>query len=135
MKNILFILFVIITFAGIIFIQSCDDTITNQDIDEIQIPAEDVSYQEHIQPLFNLKCAHSGCHNSEDRAANLDLTSYGTTVNNISIVSPGNPEGSRLVWAIRGETPNVMPPLNYPPLTQNQIEGIITWIEEGAKPD
>jgi hypothetical protein len=135
MKNIFFIIITAFVLGGVMFIQSCDDTLTNQDIDEIQIPAENVSYQKHIQPLFNLKCAHSGCHNSEDRAANLDLTSYGTTISDLSIIVPGDAEGSRLVWSIKGETANPMPPLNYPQLTQNQIQGIITWINEGAEPD
>ncbi len=100
---------------------------------EQEIPAENVSYLKHIQPVFELKCNNSGCHNDEDRAGSISLTSYQNTTADLSVVFPGQPQNSRLATAIQPSTSVPMPPMAYPPLTENQVKGIITWIKEGAK--
>ena len=41
-------------------------------------------------------------------------------------------KNSRLVGAVEGIGNFPMPPVGYPPLTENQIKGIRTWIKEGA---
>lgn len=112
---------------------SCDDTVNPLYYD---IPESNVSYSKHIQPLFNLKCTNSGCHDDQTRAGNLSLTSYGNTTADLQIVVPYHPENSVLVWAIEGRIPaGFMPPPTAPvaPLTDNQINGIKTWIKEGAR--
>lgn len=119
---------------GVIFTLACDDTLTGSDIDNKVIPASNVSYQEYIQPLFTVKCAMSGCHDDRAMAGGLVLTSYGFATANYSIISPGNPTTSKLVWAIEGNGARLMPPLGVvSPLNKNQIDGIKTWIREGAK--
>ena len=119
---------------GIILTIACDDTLTGSDIDNKTIPSSNVSYQEYIQPLFTVKCAMSGCHNDRSMAAGLVLTSYGFATANYSIISPGNPTTSKLVWAIEGNGARLMPPMGVVnPMTKNQIEGIKPWIREGAK--
>jgi hypothetical protein len=51
------------------------------------------------------------------------------------IVDPGNIETSRMVWRIEGIGVELMPPIGslVLPLTKNQVEGVKTWIKEGAK--
>ncbi len=117
----------------IISLNACDDTVTNQEIDKVIIPASNVKFSEHIYPVFRVKCNTATCHNSRDRAGNLSLDSYSETVSDPLIIFPGLPENSKLVWAIEGRVISPMPPIGYPPLTKNQIEGIKTWIKEGAK--
>ena len=117
-------------FATVLFI-SCDDTITNNDIDQVVIPSENVSYAKYIQPVFDTKCALSGCHN-EDMAGGYSLTTWSNAVVP-GIVDPGSVETSRLVWRIEGQGYPLMPPPTRGYLTQNQREGIKTWIREGAK--
>ncbi len=129
MKNFFLIGFGI----GIIFLFfSCKDTVTGDDIDKRAIPDKDVSYTKHIQPVFDIKCNSSGCHNDEDRAGSISLTSYQNTTADLSVVFPGQPQNSRLATAIQPSTSIPMPPMAYPPLTENQVKGIITWIKEGA---
>jgi len=123
----------LIIISLILFLISCKDTITNQDVDNRVIPSSNVKFSEHIQPIFQVKCNIAYCHNSRDRAAGLSLDSYSETVSNPLVVFPGLPENSKLVWAIEGRTISPMPPIGYPPLTKNQIDGIKTWIKEGAK--
>lgn len=128
--NLLF--FIISTF---ILIVACDDTITNNEIDNKYIPLDNVSFQEHILPVFEVKCNSSGCHNDSDRGgySNLSLTTYSNVIANPLYVLPGEPQNSLLVWSIEGTSSNPMPPVGYPPLTDNQIDAIKVWIDEGCE--
>jgi hypothetical protein len=112
---------------------ACDDTLTNQDIDNKTIPSSNVSFGEHIQPVFQVKCNTANCHNSRDRAGGLSLDNHAEATSNALVIFPGLPDNSKLVWAIEGRSTTPMPPVGWPPLTQNQITGIRTWIKEGAK--
>jgi hypothetical protein len=113
---------------------ACDDTITGDDLDNIIIPDSNVSYSKYIQPVFTLKCATSSCHDDKTQAAGLTLTSYGFAVASYSMIAPGNPSNSKVVWAIEGNGARLMPPYGVTkPMTANQIAGIKTWIKEGAK--
>ncbi len=127
---------ILIVASLIIFSLSyCDGNGVN-DIDNVEIPAENVSYSQYIQPVFNYKCTSSGCHDSETSAANLDLTTWAGATSDPLIVSPGFPNNSKLVWSIEGNSgTSIMPPPygTVLPLTENQIQGIKTWIEEGAR--
>ncbi len=117
----------------LIFTSYCDDSINPVYQD---IPESNVSYSRHIQPIFNVKCTNSGCHDDASRAGNLSLTSYANTTADLQIVVPFHPENSILVWSIEGRSASgLMPPPTAPvaPLTDNEINGIKTWIKEGAK--
>lgn len=132
-KTVTLILLLIVFMFAII---ACDDTITNEEIDNRTIPSSNVDYYEHIQPVLSIKCATSFCHDDGSRAGGLSLTNYQNTTSDITIVFPGDPDLSKLVWAIEGSGgTQPMPPAGAaPPLTENQIKGIRTWIAEGARP-
>lgn len=114
-------------------ISACDDTINITDIDNKIIPSSNVSYSQYIQPVFTAKCARAGCHDDQSAKAGLSLTTYSNTTQSYLVVAPFLPQNSKLVWSIEGTSGNIMPPLGYPPVTKNQIDGIKTWIREGAK--
>ncbi|HUI10484.1 MAG TPA: c-type cytochrome domain-containing protein [Bacteroidota bacterium] len=100
---------------------------------DIIFPTSGVSYSSQVQPLFNQACTFSGCHDASTDPTKLDLTSYGKAVLTIpGVVVPGKPDASTLVLRIQGSVGARMPPGAYP-LNQNQINGIRTWIVEGAK--
>jgi len=99
----------------------------------IVFPPANVSYQTHVQPLFNQACALSGCHDGSAPQGRVKLTEYGEVVIvKPGIVVPGDPDASELVRRIEGRGVLRMP-LNGNPLNQNQITGIRTWVAEGAK--
>jgi hypothetical protein len=128
MKN-LFIPAVLVFFLGFF---GCKDQ--GVDVDDREIPDQNVSFSEHIQPVFEFHC--TPCHNEQTREAGLSLTTWSSTVADPSIVFPEDPEASRLVWAIEGRPgAYFMPPIGSPyrPLNQNQIKGVYTWIKEGAR--
>jgi hypothetical protein len=125
----------IFIFSMVIFF-SCKDSGTNFNIDDVEIPLKNVSYSEHIQPIFNYKCTNSGCHDGSTRAGNLDLTNYAATVSRSDIVFPGSAELSKLIWAVEGTGgTEIMPPFTagVTPITDNQLMGMKTWINEGAE--
>jgi len=132
MKTIILIAFFLmlqIPFSG------CDDTITVVDVDNKIIPDKDVSFADHIYPVLQVKCSISGCHESANPASGLDLTSWASTTADPNIVLPGEPDLSRLIWAVEGRAGfPPMPPIGSSrPLTLNQIKGFRTWVSEGAK--
>ena len=126
-------IFLILFLFGIIFITACDDTINVSDLDNIIIPASNVSYEVYIQPVLTAKCARAGCHDDQTMQAGLSLTSWANTTQSRLIVYPGLPQNSKLVWSIEGTSGSLMPPVGYWAVTKNQIDGIKTWIKEGAK--
>lgn len=123
---------ILLSFIVIIIYTGCKDQITASDVDKVIIPGTNVSYSKYLQPVFNVKCTSSGCHEDATRAGGLSLTTCANTKEDLSIVVPGYPDNSRLVWAIEGIGNYPMPPVGYPPLNQNQIQGVKTWIKEGA---
>lgn len=128
-----FIFQIIFFFFTALFLSSCDDTLTIEDIDKKPIPLTNVSFSQHIYPVLNVKCNYSGCHNDESRAGGVSLTNW-SNVTDPRIVVRGDTTTSIIVWSI-DKIPGAkwMPPINYPQLTKEQIRGIKTWIQEGAE--
>jgi hypothetical protein len=116
--------------ASSMLLPSCGDNLVTNPRD-IVFPAQDVSYISHVQPLMNLTCNYSGCHNTQTRAGNIDLTSCFDVMSARGVVIAGNPEGSILSLVVSGKVPH---PLGFQgSITQNHIDGIKTWIAEGAE--
>ena len=120
--------FILLSFAIIITYTGCKDSVTGSDVDKVVIPDSNVSYSKYIQPVFNIKCANTGCHEDATRAGGISLTTCSNTTADPSIVFPGEPDNSKLIWSITGIGNYPMPPPGYPGLTQNQIKGVRTWI-------
>ena len=123
-----------IIIISFLFLQSCDDTLTVENVDDKDIPASNVSFADHIYPVFQVKCAFSGCHAQPNPADGIDLSTWSGVTADPNIVFPGEPDLSILVWSIEGRAGvSPMPVVGYTrPLTINQIQGIKTWIDEGA---
>lgn len=97
---------------------------------DIVFPASDVSYGRHVQPLFDLGCNFSGCHNSIDRAGNLSLTTYIDLFSRSGLVRPGDSAKSLLVQVISSRQPHTYPIREI--ITAEQARGVAVWVEEGA---
>lgn len=110
---------------------SCSDEgpITGPDI---VFPATNVSYGAHVQPLFDQGCAFGGCHAADSAPSGLKLTSYDNLMfNPLQVVVREQPDESILILRVEGRLGRRMP-LDRPALSQNQINGLRTWIAEGA---
>ena len=93
-----------------------------------------VDYNNSIQPVFDERCATASCHGTG--SGGLYLTSYAQlmagTSNHGPVVIPGDGEGSILVQKLRGTAGfgSAMPPSG--PLSDDTIDLISLWIDEGA---
>lgn len=93
-----------------------------------------VDYESEIQPIFSSNCI--SCHGGQN---GVTLSSYDAVMNSVgsqygtNIVTPGQPNNSPIVDKIE---PNpqfgVRMPQGGPYLSNEQIDLIRTWIEEGA---
>lgn len=98
--------------------------------------------------IFTPTCAKAGCHSVASASGGLVLTagrSYGEIVNRPSTgqgsldrIEPGDPGRSYLIKKLRGD-PDITGdrmPLDQPGgLPQEQIDGIIAWVQAGAPND
>ena len=94
-------------------------------------------------------CATAGCHSTLAAAASLDLSSpngaYAFLTGRVcgepvgpgspprNYVDPGSPEFSQLIYQLRGEGRDQMPP--DVPLPEVEIRLVESWILEGARCD
>jgi hypothetical protein len=132
----IFLLILVIILAEAI---ACKDTQDNSTtIVFPSSPDSIVSYTKQVDPLFQERCAISGCHNSSSFQAKLDLSSPSyhalMTFNAPVLVVARNANNSVLYQrlALPATDINHMP---YPGTTQlnsNQINGIKNWINQGA---
>jgi hypothetical protein len=116
-----------------LFIFSCKDSSNPvSHLDDVVFPDSNISYNRHVQPLFNIGCATADCHEQYTKKGNLDLSSYsGFRSSTPGVVIPKDTSLSRMVWSIEGRPGSpIMPP--YRSLNMNQVKGIKRWIMEGA---
>ncbi len=118
---------------NIVLLWGCKGTTDNNGM---VLPEKNLSYSQHIRPIFMENCIEANCHNSKDLAGGLDLeTAFPTFMSNSGqVVVPEDPEHSLLFQLLInrvGEIPRM--PLNRPPLPESYIRAIETWIAEGAK--
>lgn len=130
MKRALLLSALLLVFAG----AGCEDTTSGSisDINSIVFPASGVSYNRTIQPLLNIGCATSGCHDVKTKSGNLDLSDYlGFRQRFYDVVIKGDTLNSRLIWNLEGRV-NAAPMPPQKSLNANQIRGFKQWILEGA---
>lgn len=152
MKCTKIFLFPVILFSFLFF---CGDEGLRPDEKEYIIPASNISYYEHLQPMFEGKCGYgSGCHN-ETYDGGSNFLFFSTKEFLIEHPIPGSipetklldplllpqyqvdPERSPLYLLLTEKiyfTYERQPPASYgrAPLTENQLNGILQWIREGA---
>lgn len=95
----------------------------------------------NVQTIFNGNCATSGCHNASSQQSGVNLSSYTSAINSVGsqygekVIQPNDADGSPLVDKISSENPQfgARMPLNGTPLSDNQINLIRQWIDEGAQ--
>jgi hypothetical protein len=106
------------SFFLILFMNSCTK--------EVYTP--NFCFQEDVLPIFVSNCANTGCHNSIDKAEELDLSNYNGIMEEIV---PGHPNQSEIYQVIKGKNPE-MPPEDHLKLTAEQVNIIKKWIKVGA---
>src|SRR4051812_40110717 len=96
--------------------------------------AEGPDFSKDVAPILTKYC--SGCHNDTDREGKLSLQSYPALLKGGakgSVVTPGQPELSRLIRVLTGAAKPQMPPEGEEAPKLAQIELLKSWIAAGAK--
>lgn len=90
-----------------------------------------ICFEKDVLPIFISNCTQSGCHNSNDRQAGVQLTSYDHII--AHGVVPGDYKASELYRVLIAVGEEQMPQKPYNRLSVEQIGTIALWIEQGAK--
>lgn len=108
----------------------CDNTTSSGD-SNIVFPSEKIDYIQHVQPFLKFNCGYSGCHSSFTKAAGLSVDDYFSVMSYMGLVIPLQPDASTIVQILENKLPHSV--FFYSGnITQNQIQGLRKWIEEGA---
>jgi mono/diheme cytochrome c family protein len=108
-------------FVGVWGMQSCQH-------EQMGDPNAAICFERDILPIFNSKCAMSGCHDAGTAAEGYDLSNYSKIVGD-GIVK-GKPGKSEIYEEIEdGE----MPPKGYTKLSDAEKQLLYDWIADGAK--
>lgn len=125
-KNTYLIIFTVILSLGF---SSCGDTINPE---KVEFPEKDVSYIRHVQPFMKANCAYYGCHGVN--SPGVEISDYFTLTSALSYIVAGKPDYSLVNQILENRLPH---PGTYPVyfgnITENQIQGMRIWVEEGAK--
>ena len=127
-------LLILLLATPVTLIFGCKDSATDPGHSiNVVFPDSNVSYSQYLEPLFQQGCAFSSCHGTaSQRGLNLESPSYSKLMNHqprLVVSMEGN--NSLLVQRLDGRVQPQMP-FKRTPLTQNQINGIKKWINEGA---
>ena len=93
---------------------------------------EKVTFDDHVKPLFNQRCA--SCHNANNKSGDLDVTNFTAMMlggGSGAVVEVGEPSSSYLYKLITHESSPEMPP-DADRLPDAEIELVRKWIEGGA---
>lgn len=100
-------------------------------------PGGQISFALQVAPILSENC--NGCHlNTGNVRGGLNLSTFAGLLaggNGGDAVDAGSGEDSMLVQRLRGEGGDLMPAGGRPPLSDDEIQLISTWIDQGAKLD
>ncbi|NNC82605.1 MAG: hypothetical protein HKN79_03435 [Flavobacteriales bacterium] len=94
--------------------------------------ADSVYFSNQILPLFQSSCALSGCHDAATAEDGIVLDSYSNILGSGELVPFDTDEGDIYELITETDPDKIMPPPSEAPLSQEQIDLIGQWIEQGA---
>jgi uncharacterized membrane protein len=95
---------------------------------------DSVYFQNQILPILVSNCTQSGCHNAQDHQEGVVLDSYQSLLQTVEKVTNNDWNKNKLMKVIRDDDPgDRMPPAPNNALTQEQINLIGAWVNQGAQ--
>ncbi|TAK67789.1 MAG: hypothetical protein EPO24_00045 [Bacteroidetes bacterium] len=135
--NVSTIVKVILLIVCFLCVESCKDEDVLSTIDYTTI--QTISYTQHVQPIFQQRCAGSGCHSAASQAGGLSLESWNGAIKGSTygeVIIPKRPEKSLLTKLFDGTTlRKPHPATGTTAITSGEITFLKRWITEGAKND
>jgi len=121
MKIKQFLVIAAFAFVAVWGMQSCQH-------EQMGDPNAAICFERDILPIFNSKCAMSGCHDAGTAAEGYNLSNYRKIVSRGLV--KGKPNSSELYEVVEE---NEMPPKGYPKFSATEKQLIYDWIADGAK--
>lgn len=99
-----------------------------------QCDPDTVYFENDILPLLNSSCGITGCHDPATAEEGVVLTNY-NSIMNTGDVRPGRPGNSEIYEKMTDNDPSdkMPPPGSGITLSQDQINMVYTWINQGAQ--
>ena len=91
---------------------------------------ENVSFSDHIMPIFNANCNMSGCHATASPAPDLSPQNAYNSLINSGMIDATNPTESTLYKRMNSSTSPMPIGGKLPEIT---VTTVLVWIEEGAQ--
>jgi mono/diheme cytochrome c family protein len=102
---------------------------------DVRFPADGrIDFTSHVEPIFAATCYE--CHGPAKVRGGLRLDSHARLLkggNTGPTVIPGKSADSTLLLRIKGVGTEKQMPLDHPPLTDEQVKILATWVDQGAK--
>lgn len=94
-----------------------------------------IDFNEQIRPIFNAKCitCHGGVKQSGGFSLLFPEEALRPNESGLPAIVPGKPEESELIRRIKHDDPELRMPLEHAPLSEQEIQLMVQWIEEGAQ--
>jgi hypothetical protein len=95
----------------------------------------EISYNEHIRPIFNAKClaCHGGVRKSGGFSLLFEEEAFAATESGRPAIVRGDHGKSELFRRLTHTDPELRMPLEGKPLNEQEIDLIARWIDEGAR--
>jgi hypothetical protein len=93
---------------------------------------DSVYFQTQVLPILISNCAKSGCHNEADHKEGVILNNYNNVMATAD-VNPGRPNNSDLYKVLVKSDPDDRMPPAPSSLTNDQINLVYKWIDQGAR--
>ena len=131
--RIIQLLTIFFIFSAVFLLQQCKKNSTEPE--DFLYPDSNLSFIEHIQPIFQRDCANNGCHTTTSPQNGLDLETLTPTFTSINgpVVIAFDADQSRLYRVLISDYQSISRmPKGRGPLSTGKITAIRTWINEGA---
>lgn len=101
------------------------------------IPEEQIDYNTQVKPILNEHCiaCHGGVKKSGGFSLLFEEEAKGATESGQPAIIPGHPGKSEMIVRLRSDDPELRMPYEKEPLSNEEIEILETWIEQGAQWD
>ncbi|MFN4145919.1 MAG: DUF1553 domain-containing protein [Runella sp.] len=94
-----------------------------------------ISYNEQIRPILNKKCL--GCHGGVKKSGGFSLLfeeeALGKTKSGKPAIIPGDAQSSEFIKRLRHPDPEMRMPQDSDPLSDEEVELLTRWVNQGAK--
>jgi len=92
-----------------------------------------VDFVRDVKPIFEARCFK--CHDGSNRKGGLQLDNKARALgggDHGAVITPGDPEKSKLIHLVRGDNPKEVMPPKGERLTAQQIDVLTRWVKQGA---